>query len=329
MNLVNENWFWPLFLGFLLWLGFSIWTLRKDRRELELLGRHHLVMTPVLAFVRRIFKAGLLLGCLFLLGLGSARLQGKLSPQDASSRGIDIMIVLDVSKSMLTRDMAPNRLGAAKKAILSWIQTRPGDRMGVVLFAGESLVQVPLTLDLQAVSQVLENDRVDEVSRGGTDIGKGIKSALEALFKEGQEKRGKAILLITDGELTQGASDVSRVCAEAKEKKVPVVAVGVGTRQGRPIPDGVALWGEALYKKDRRGRTVISRLDEETLRKIANGTGGVFLHGDDEAGFKSIGKAFDHLEETELKEKGVSRRKELSPLTGVLAAGMLLLATVL
>jgi Ca-activated chloride channel family protein len=270
-----------------------------------------------------------MLAGLLLILLGAARLQGKPVPEDLNLRGIDVMVVLDVSKSMLTQDIVPNRLGAAKKAVISWLQNRDGDRVGLVVFAGEAIVQVPLTLDLEAVSLVLDRDDVDAVDRGGTDIGEGIRTALTAFEKDDQSKRGKAILLITDGETTDGSSDVSKACLEAKEKNVPVVAVGIGTRQGRPIPDGASFWGEALYKKNRSGNIVISHLDEQTLKKIANSTNGMFIQGENENSLESIGKTLDGLQRTEMKGKGAVRREELAPSLGVFSAGALLLSALI
>ena len=272
MNIANENWLWPLGALFILGAAFAIYTLWRDRRDLELLGYQNLVLAPHLVWGRRVLKGSLMLAGLLLILLGAARLQGKPVPEDLNLRGIDVMVVLDLSKSMLSQDIVPNRLGAAKKAVISWLRDRDGDRVGLVVFAGEAIVQVPLTLDLEAVSLVLDRDDVDAVDRGGTDIGEGIRTALTAFEKDDQSKRGKAILLITDGETTDGASDVNRACLEAKEKKVPVVAVGIGTRQGRPIPDGASFWGEALYKKNRSGNIVVSHLDEQTLKKIADST---------------------------------------------------------
>ena len=110
---------------------------------------------------------------------------------------------------------------------------------------------------------------------------------------------------------------------------VPIVAIGVGTRQGRPIPEGVSFWGEQVYKKDQSGNTVISRLDERALQKIAEITGGAFVHGDSLQGLASIDKALSGLTRTEMKGKGVVRRQELAPSLGAWAAGALLLSALI
>jgi Ca-activated chloride channel family protein len=314
---------------FVIWFVLSFLNFFRDKRDLETLGYQNLVLTPSLAWGRRVLKGLLLLGGFLLILLGAARFQGKLVPEDLNLRGSDVMVVLDVSKSMLTQDLIPNRLEAAKKAILSWMERQDGDQVGVAVFAGQAIVQVPLTLDLQAVALVLERAGVDAVDRGGTDIGEGIRTALAAFPKDNPNKRGRAILLITDGEITNGASKVETACQEAKEKKVPIVAVGIGTPQGRPIPDEASFFGETTYKRDESGNVHVSRLDEKTLRTIAGSTDGIFVQGDSAEGLASIERALDGLQKTEMKGKGGMKRQEFAPTLGIAAAATLLLSALL
>ena len=329
MHIANEKWFLPLLLLFAAWLGFALLTLWRDRRDLALLGYRNLVLSPGVVWGRRVVRSLFLLAGFALLLAGALRLQGKPVPEDINLRGIDVMVVLDVSKSMLSQDMIPNRLGAAKKALITWLQGRDGDRVGLVVFAGEAVIQVPLTMDLEAVSLVLDRDDTDAVDRGGTDIGNGIRTALASFVKEDESKRGKAILLITDGEETDGATGLEKACADAKEKKVPVVAVGIGTRQGKAIPDGVSFWGEANYKKDRSGRLVVSRLDEKSLGKIADLTGGIFIHGDSDQGLAAIEPTLNSLQKTQMKGQGAMRREEMAPRFSACAAAVLLVSVLL
>ncbi len=329
MDIANLTWLWYLLPLFLLWAGWALFTFWRDRRDLALLGDHNLVLSPDVVWTRRVLKGGLLLTGFLLALLGALRLQGEPVPEDLNLNGIDVMLVLDVSKSMMTRDITPNRLEAAKNAVLNWMQKQEGDRVGVVAFAGEALVQVPLTFDLEAVSLVVSKADVNSVDIGGTDIGKGILAALAAFDKDDQGKRGKAILLITDGETTEGASDVTEACKQAKDMKVPVVTVGIGTRQGSPIPDGVSFWGEAVYKTDRAGNVHISHLDEGTLKNIADLTGGTFVQGDNTENLASIEGALDGLRKTQMKGQGVMRRKELAPALGAWSAGALLLSVLI
>ena len=191
MNFGNENWFWPLLVFCLLGSGLVLYTFRRDLRDLTILGYHNFILSPSLVFARRLAKGILILAALYLIFLGAARLQGKPMPQDLNLNGIDVMVVLDLSKSMLSQDIAPNRLEAAKRAVLNWLQDREGDRVGLVVFAGEALVQVPLTLDLEAVSLVLSRADIDAVDRGGTDIGEGIKYGFSAPFPRKTQTTGE------------------------------------------------------------------------------------------------------------------------------------------
>jgi Ca-activated chloride channel family protein len=326
MNLGNLDWVLPLAILFGIGLALAIWTLWRDQRDLKILGHQNLVLSPGLAWGRRLIKGLLLLSGLFLILLGAIRLQGKPTPEDLALRGSDVVVVLDVSKSMLTQDMIPNRLEAAKKAVDSWMQNQTGDRVGLVVFSGEAIVQVPLTFDIQAVSMVLEQDDTDAVDRGGTDIGEGIRKALSAFPKDNPDKRGRAILLITDGELTDGASNLDQACQSAKAMGVPIVAVGIGTPQGRPIPDGASFWGEALYKKNRSGEVHISKLDEKTLQKAASLSGGVFVAGDNNNNLGAIDSELDNLQKTEMKGQGAVRREEFAPALGWISAATILLS---
>jgi Ca-activated chloride channel family protein len=327
MNFANADWLWPLGGLFFIWAAWTLYGFWQDRRDLEYLGYQNLVLSPSLAWGRRVLKGSLLLLGLFAAGLGAARMQGKLVPQDLTQRGSDIVVVLDVSKSMMTQDVPPNRLEAAKKALDDWMGGLQGDRVGLVVFAGQALVQVPLTLDLDTVSQILDKADTDTVELGGTDIGSGIRMALSAFPAD--TKRGKAILLLTDGETTDGVSNMDQALQAAVSQKVPIVTVGMGTRQGQAVPDGVSFWGEPNYKKDGAGRVHISQLDEASLQKIADATGGVFLHGDSAAGLSDIQKTVGRLAQTDIQDKGAMRREELFPLWALGTAGSLILATIL
>src|SRR5581483_11241937 len=189
MHIGNETWFWILAPLGALWTLLALWTLWRDKRDLGTLGAHNLVLSPMGAWTRRVVKSLLVLLGLAAAFLGAARFQGKPVPSDLNLAGVDYMVVLDVSKSMLSQDIVPNRIEAAKKALLDLLGRRDGDRAGVVVFAGEALVQVPLTMDLEAVQLVLSKADVDAVDRGGTDIGEGLRTALAAFGKDDQGKR--------------------------------------------------------------------------------------------------------------------------------------------
>lgn len=189
--------------------------------------------------------------------------------EEVRARGVDVLVALDVSDSMLARDVESDagltRLTRAKREILDLIGRLDGDRIGLVLFAGEAVLQLPLTLDYEAASLFVREVEPELVSTKGTAIAKAIDTSLLA-FEAGVAE-GRAIILITDGEDTEG--DVTAAAEKAKEAGVRVFSIGVGRADGAPIP----LPGGG-FRKDKRGDTILSKLDEAQLATIASTTGG-------------------------------------------------------
>jgi Ca-activated chloride channel family protein len=185
---------------------------------------------------------------------------------------VDVFVLLDVSKSMLTEDVRPNRLTQAKYAVQDLLEKLRGDRIGLVAFAGTAFVQCPLTVDYEAFRLTLKDADPRIIPRGGTAIGAAIRTALKAF--EAGEGRDHAIVLITDGEATEG--DALAAADEAAKAGVKIYAIGVGTAEGELIP--VREEGKPMeFLKDREGKVVKSRLDEETLQQLALKTGGMYV----------------------------------------------------
>ena len=184
------------------------------------------------------------------------------------------MIVLDTSLSMLTEDLAPNRLEQAKHAIGSLLDQLGGDRVALITFAGQAQVNCPLTVDHGAVRLFLEAVDVNTATVPGTALGQALRGALKLLrhVERGAEDRGSAVVLFSDGE--DHAGELDPVLDELEQNGVAVYSIGCGTARGAPIPlrdaDGV-LTG---YKKDRQGKVVTSRLSENVLEDVALQTGG-------------------------------------------------------
>lgn len=191
--------------------------------------------------------------------------------EEMKREGRDIIVAVDVSKSMLAQDIMPSRLGRAKRAILDLMQTMQGDRIGLVAFAGSAFVLCPLTLDYGAAKMFLNELDPSLISRGGTQIGEAIVKSVNA-FK-GNERNTRALILITDGENLQG--DLDNAIKLAKEKGVKIFCIGIGTPGGSPIQITDEK-GRKTYLTDRSGNQVLSKLNEETLRKIALETGGAY-----------------------------------------------------
>ena len=191
--------------------------------------------------------------------------------EDVERRGIDIVVAVDTSRSMLADDIKPNRLEAAKREIKDLIDIIDGDRVGLVAFAGTAFLQCPLTLDYGAFSLFLDDLDTRLIPVGGTSFGEAINKSMSAFSDK--LKKHKAIVLITDGEDHQG--NAMEIAKAAKEKGIIIYTVGVGKKEGAYIKIKDNKGREELLK-DREGKVVKSRLDEVLLNKIAVGTGGAY-----------------------------------------------------
>jgi Ca-activated chloride channel family protein len=223
----------------------------------------------------RASKAVLVTFAVALIAFAAARPAWNPKPQTIERRGRDVMVILDVSKSMLAEDLVPNRLERSKLAIKDMVDRLQGDRVGLIVFAGNAVLKVPLTLDYGFFDLVLDDIDVLSVSRGGTKIGDAIRKALDEGF-DTQEKKYKDIILITDGE--DHDSFPVEAAQEAGERGIRIIAIGIGDEgQGRRIPVTDEQGNRAFMTY--RGEEIWSRLDANTLRKMANATpGGKYLN---------------------------------------------------
>jgi Ca-activated chloride channel family protein len=267
---------------YLLWLvpvvaAFYAWAAYRRRRALRAFVEEDLLSRIGLSAsgTGRTTKAVLATLAVAFIAFAAARPAWNPKPQTIERRGRDIMVVLDVSKSMLAEDLAPNRLERAKLAIKDMVDGLQGDRVGLIVFAGNAVLKVPLTLDYGFFDLVLDDVDVNSVSRGGTKIGDAIRKAMDEGF-DTQEKKYKDIILITDGE--DHDSFPVEAAEEAGERGIRIIAIGIGDEgQGRRIPITDAQGNHTYLTYD--GREVWSRLDANTLRKMANATpGGRYLN---------------------------------------------------
>jgi Ca-activated chloride channel homolog len=207
---------------------------------------------------------------LLLVALARPQLGGKLTM--TTRRGVDVLVALDISQSMLAEDMKPTRLAAAKREISSLFGRLRGDRVGLVIFAGAAFVQCPLTLDYQAAQLFLDNVDIDSIPVPGTAVAKAIERATDA-FPEGTRKH-KVLLLVTDGEDHIG--DPLEAARRAKKEGLIIHAIGLGTPEGEPIPVRDEQGRLTGHLKGSGGDVVLSRLDETTLQRVALSTGGTY-----------------------------------------------------
>jgi len=231
-------------------------------------------LAPHASSVKRTVKFLLLLLALILMIAGLANLQIGTRLEEVKQEGVDIFIAMDLSLSMKAEDIKPNRLEKAKLEIRNLISRLGGDRIGLVVFAGEAYTQFPLTTDYSAANLFLDVLDVDAVALPGTAIGTAIERALESFdFKE---QTTKVIVVINDGETKEGDD----ICAEeeAAGKGVLMYTIGMGSPAGAPIPLYGSSGRQTDFKRDRVGNVVLSKLDEATLEKIAAiGNGKYFL----------------------------------------------------
>lgn len=218
---------------------------------------------------RRHFKAAFILTALFFIIAALAGPQYGYRWQETERRGVDIVLALDCSKSMLAKDIKPSRLDRAKREVYDLLSMMEGDRIGLVAFAGTAFLQCPLTLDYEAFHLFLNTLTPDYLPVGGTDLNQAIETALSAF----DEKAGteKAIILITDGEST-GDDKPVKAAQKLQKNGVRLFCIGVGSDNGVPVPEG-----SGKFKKDKAGKIILSRLDEEVLKKIAVLTNGTYV----------------------------------------------------
>ena len=254
--------------------AFLLYALRQRRRALERFADARLLPTLVPGFDQRRqrWRAALIILALGGLTIALAGPKWGFHWEEVRREGVDIVIALDTSRSMLAEDVKPNRLERAKLAIEDLVKQLRGDRVGLVPFAGTAFVQCPLTLDHLAFLESLRAIKVGIIPKGGTAIAEAITSAIEAF--EGHQGKHQALILITDGEDHEG--HVEDAAKQASERGIKVFTVGIGTPDGELIP--VTEHGQQSFVKDRRGQVVKSRLDAAALQQVATTTGGVYVH---------------------------------------------------
>ncbi|MCB0309274.1 MAG: VWA domain-containing protein [Bdellovibrionales bacterium] len=284
---------------------FIILRLRQKRRLIKLFVGEFLFEKLLIQYSKRRenLKWTLIIVALALIVCSLVRPQWGYKWEEAKRRGVDLMIVLDVSQSMLAQDILPNRLERAKHEIIDLLRIVKGDRIGLVAFAGTSFVLCPLTLDYGAVQLFLNDVDTDLISLQGTALGSAINTSIEAFGTE--SPHSKAMILITDGEDHKGqAIEAAKKAASAG---IRIYTIGIGQSDGAPIPD----LEKGGFKKDQEGAMILTKLDEATLQSIANETHSTYVRStsgdlDLEA---TYGHIRSHLEDQNFE---VSKRKRFN-----------------
>lgn len=252
-----------------------------------------------------------------LIVVALARPQSSLKEENISTEGIDIVLAMDISGSMKARDLQPDRLEAAKQVAIDFVSGRPTDRIGLVVFAGESFTQCPLTTD-HAMLKKLISEMKEGLVEDGTAIGMGLATAANRLNES--EAKSRVIILVTDGENNAGFIDPLTATDIAMQYGLRVYTIGVGTIGMAPYP--FQMGGRTIYQN------VEVKIDEELLKKIADQTGGKYFRATDNKSLKRIYDEIDTLEKSKIKVASIQREsEEFHPF--VIAALVLLLLEML
>lgn len=317
-NVVFED---PQFFWLLLLLPLAaawyFWKRNQQTAELKISSTKAFQQNPgffaklrPLLFVLRLLVLALIITAL-------ARPQAvDVSTDIKTTRGIDIMLAIDISASMLARDLEPNRLEATKEVASNFVKGRPNDRIGIVVYAGEAYTRVPLTSDKSVVLNSLAEIEYNTVLEAGTAIGMGLATAVNRLKES--EAESKVIILMTDGVNNAGFIDPKIASELAREFGIKVYTIGVGSNGTALSPIAIRPNGEFQY-----GRVPVE-IDEELLKQIANTTGGQYFRATNNQKLEAIYEEINQLEKTEIEEiKYYNYQEKYRPL--ILLAGLLLL----
>ena len=260
-----------LIIPILVLMRFIVW--RKRKRNLRKFGDPSLLkeMMPDVCKYRPTIKFCLLLSAITILIFMIARPQVGSKISHEKREGIEVLIALDISNSMLAQDVIPSRLEKSKLLIEDLVDHFTNDKVGLVVFAGDAFVQLPITNDYVSAKMFLQNINPSLITTQGTDLARAI-SLSQSCFTQ-REHIGRAIIVITDGEDHEGGA--LEAAREAYKKGINVFILGVGTSKGAPIPDG-----NGGYLKDNSGQIVLSALNEQMCQQVAKAGNGVYIHVD-------------------------------------------------
>ena len=301
-------------IAYFLWVSvglvfFFAWSLKRKQEMLERFADKNLIkdISPSRDSKRQRFKAYLVIITITLVIVSLMRPQWGFKWEEVKKKGIDILIAIDTSKSMLARDVKPNRLERSKLSVKDLIKKLKGDRVGLIAFSGSAFLQCPLTSDYSGFVLSLNSLNVNSIPVGGTSLTGAIKEALK-IYKTSQSQ-DKLLVLITDGEDLEG--NAMREAEKAKSQGIKIYCIGIGTEEGDIIPV-IEDDGRKTFLKDLDGNVVKTRLDENLLKDIALTTGGVYVRATGaEFGLDYLYRTqFENLEKQTFEDKVEKRYTE-------------------
>ena len=274
MHYADPQYFITIIISVTILAVFYLWAARRRRMLAERFAERNLIgsVAPSASARRRTLKAYLAVIAVSLALYSLMRPQWGFEWEEVKRMGLDMIIAMDVSKSMLAKDVKPNRLERSKFAVKDLLKRMSGDRIGLIAFAGTAFLQCPLTIDYNGFLLALDDLNPDTIPRPGTSISAAINEAIGAF--RGPEKKYKVLVIITDGEELEG--DALKAAAEAAKLGIKIYCVGVGTTEGDLIPT-IDDHGQRVYLADKKGDIVKTRLNEELLKRIAISTGGSYV----------------------------------------------------
>lgn len=307
--------------------GLVVW--RRSRQLAQLApGKLQQLLAPAASPARGLARGLLGWGGLLLASLAASQPQCGSHAEISKKVGIDLVIAIDASRSMLARDVKPSRIERAKLELTSLLDKLKGDRVGLVVFSGDAFVQCPLTSDYTAAKMFLKAIDPLALPVPGTDIGRALDTAAGLLEEADHGASSKVILVLSDGEDFGG--EVEAMGKQLADKEIRVISVGIGSVQGEPIPE-LNKRGEVVgYVRDRQGNTVMTRLDEPGLQKLSEATHGLYVPP--VPGAIAVGpvvEEIDRLQKSELESRTTVSYDERFPLLLAPAFALLLLAGLL
>ncbi len=271
---------------------------RQRRRALALFGKKDIlaVLMPNVSAGRPILKFIILMLALASIIIAIARPQFGSKLKTEKRKGIELMIALDVSNSMMAEDILPNRLERAKRAISQLVDKLSNDKIGLIVFAGDAYTQLPITADYVSAKLFLNSINTEMVPTQGTAIGAAINLAVKSFSP--QFTGNKALIIITDGENHE--DDPVSAAAAAAKNGITIYTLGMGLPQGGPIPEEVN--GQKTYRKDRQGNIIVTKLDEAMLQRIAEAGKGAYIRANNaQVGLDNLFSEVNKMEKSELE----------------------------
>lgn len=297
--------------------------IRKRKLKLKKFGDIELLkqLMPDVSSSRRTLKFWLMIAALALLIIMLARPQMGTKISQEKRRGIEVIISLDISNSMRAEDVVPSRLDKSKMLVENMVDNFTNDKVGLVVFAGDAFIQLPITSDYVSAKMFLQNADPSLIATQGTDLAGAIELSSKSFTQ--QDKVGRAILIITDGEDHEGGA--IEAAKKARKNGIRVFVLGVGSAKGSPVPDG-----NGGYMKDNTGQEVMSALNEDMCKQIAEAGGGAYIHVDNTSlAQRQLNEELTKLQKGDISSVIYSEYDEQFQAVGILVLIVLIIETLL